>query len=214
MNGKNIVLLTTGLLIGSVGGFFAGYYLSKNKYLNIAEKEIASVKKVYEKHFNKSEEAISAEPVKANVPNKSIPAPLVDPEKDKYQNYAGMYGKESSDPKGVPSRTSIDTPKIPKKTKPKSPHVITPEEFRDSEFEAETLIWYSDKILSDSDGRIIHNPNEIIGPEALSTFGRYMDDTVYVRDEDKKLDYEIIWDARKYSSVHRSGDGALPSDDD
>lgn len=213
MSTRNIVISATCLIIGSVGGFFAGYYFSKNKYLAIAEKEIASVKKVYENHFNKQEqpEVVESKPIP---PKRPIPVPLVDPEKEEYKNYAGMYGKESSEPIGKPSKTSIGTPKIPKKTSPKLPHVITPEEFRDSELEAETLIWYSDKILADSDGRIIHNPNEVIGPEALSTFGRYMDDTVYVRDEDKKIDYEIIWDARKYSSVHKSGDGALPSDDD
>ena len=67
--------------------------------------------------------------------------------------------------------------------------------------------------MADDNGNIIHNVNEVVGPEALSTFGRYLDDTVYVKDDTKKIDYEIIWDARKYASVNKFfGDDTLSED--
>ena len=47
---KTLIGSFVGLLLGAAAGGFAGYFYGKNKYLAIAEKEIDSVKKVYEKH--------------------------------------------------------------------------------------------------------------------------------------------------------------------
>ena len=210
---NKFIPFSIGLLLGAVGGFFGGYYLSKNKYLSMADKEIESVRKVYEKHFSNKEENTSKPQEKKsleNPVNSSI-------DKKNYKNYAGLYNGDKdneSDIISVIPEKSIGSPKAPKKPKlNKTPYVISPEEYRDSDYEAETLIYYSDKILADSDNNIIHNPNELIGPEALSTFGRYMDDTVYVRDDSKQLDYEIIWDSRKFSTVaNLAGDKTLSDD--
>lgn len=190
MSGRNVLLCGVGFLLGGAIGFVSGYFLSKNKYLEIADKEIASVKKVYENHFNKHSEVSSSDPVK-----KIESEQTVNPDKEQYENYAGMYGGGKTVDKPV---STIPTPK---KTKPQkhTPHVISPEEYRDSEYPVETLIYYFDKVLADSDGNVIHNVNEVIGPEALSTFGRYEDDAVYVRDDDKRIDYEIIWSNKKFN---------------
>lgn len=209
MNAKIIIGSAVGFILGAVGGIFGGYYYSKNKYLEMAEKEIASVKKVYEKHFNQKEN-------NKEVPSskKPIIAPLTETtDQDNYKKYAGMYKDTDGSPKIGTVHSSIPSNKQPK-SPVKVPYIITPEEYRDSDYESETLIWYSDKILADADGNVIHNINEVVGPEALSTFGRYLDDTVYVRDDNKKLDYEIIWDSRKFSSVSKlAGDATLSEDD-
>ena len=214
---KTLLGSFVGLLLGAVGGGFAGYFYSKNKYLAMAEKEIESVKKVYEKHFS-NPSVINSEKQENTTPTIGkpiIPTPLIDPEKEIYQNYAGMYGGNNGEkPKIGSVKSTIKTDK-PSKKPVKTPYVITPDEYQLSDYESETLIWYSDKILADVDGNVIHNINEVVGPEALSTFGRYLDDTVYVRDDSNKIDYEIIWDARKYSSVNKlEGDKTLSEDSD
>lgn len=212
---KTFIGSFVGLLLGAVAGGFAGYFYGKNKYLAIAEKEIASVKKVYEKHFSNTPVANSEEQTdttqKISTP---IAAPLIDSDKETYKKYAGIYGGNNEKPKigSVKSTIKIDKPS---KKPVKTPYVITPDEYQLSEYESETLIWYSDKILADSDGNVIHNINEVIGPEALSTFGRYLDDTVYVKDDSKKIVYDIIWDSRKYESVNKlDGDKTLSEDSD
>lgn len=215
---KTLLGSFVGLLLGAVGGGFAGYFYSKNKYLALAEKEIESVKKVYEKHFSNpliSTSLPSDKEVNTVKITKPVPAPLIDPDKEIYQNYAGMYGGTNGEkPKVGSVKSTIKTDKSSKKPV-KTPYVITPDEYQLSDYESETLLWYSDKILTDADGNIIHNINDVIGPEALSTFGRYLDDTVYVRDDSKKIDYEIIWDARKYASVNKlDGDKTLSEDSD
>lgn len=211
---KNILSFSIGLLLGSGSGFVAGYFFSKNKYLAMAEKEIDSVKKVYEKHFthetNRSEVKESPMP-STSVTTKKQPT-TNDPIKE-YKQYASMYNKQDEAPKINVSTSSVKTKKVSKKPV-KMPYVISPDEFQVSDYDTNTLMWYSDKILADTDGNVIHNSNEVIGPEALSTFGRYLDDTVYVRDDEKQVDYEIIWDSRKYSSVNKlSGDRTLKDDD-
>ena len=207
---KTLIGSFVGFLIGAVGGIAAGYFYSKNKYLNMAEKEIESVRKVYEKHFSEH----PTEELTDHSLDKPVPAPLIDPEKETYKNYAGVYSGRSGEPKVGSVKASIQTNK-PHKSPVKTPYIVTPEEYRESDYESETLIWYSDKILADSDGNVIHNINEVIGPEALSSFGRYLDDTVYVRDDNKKIDYEIIWDSRKFSSVNKiDGDDTLSEDDE
>lgn len=212
---KTLIGSFIGFLAGAATGIVAGYFYSKNKYLSMAETEIESVRKVYEKHFsentaNKDVPVILEKPVD----KKPIPAPLLDPKKEDYKKYAGMYSGDPEKPKIGSVKSTIKTEK-PHKTPVKIPYVITPDEYQLSDYETETLIWYSDKILADSDGNIIHNINEVVGPEALSTFGRYLDDTVYVRDDSKKIDYEIIWDSRKYSSVNNlDGDDTLSEEDE
>ncbi len=213
---KNVIGSLVSLVVGTAVGVIGGYFYAKNKFLEEAEKEIASVKKVYEKHFNNISPAQVSEGEQVNKPFiKETPSQTstVDQTKKEYKKYASVYSSNEENNSKIGSiKSTIKTSKSSKKPV-KTPYVITPEEFQLSEYKSETLIWYSDKILADDNGNIIHNVNEVVGPEALSTFGRYLDDTVYVKDDTKKIDYEIIWDARKYASVNKFfGDDTLSED--
>lgn len=54
----------------------------------------------------------------------------------------------------------------------------------------------------DEDGFIIKNVEEWVGKGSLDTFGEYEDDSVFVRNEELKMDIEILRDVRNYSDVH------------
>ncbi len=214
MSTKSFILSSLCFLLGAAGGAVGGYYYSKNKFLTIADKEIESVRKVYEKHFenNNTSESIELKEEK-NLQNIQIGTKT--PQEKDYNNYVKMYGGSDDKKPNVTPTRSIASPKgasTVKKTKNNNIYVISPEQYQDSEYDAESLIYYSDKVLTDSDGNVIHDINSLIGPEALSTFGRYEDDVVYVRDDNKRIDYEIIWDARKYSSVHNLEGSKVPLD--
>ena len=43
--------------------------------------------------------------------------------------------------------------------------------------------------------------DEIVGKESLNHFGEYEDDSVFVRNDRLKRDYEILLDQRNYSDV-------------
>lgn len=211
MSTKSFILSSLCFLLGAAGGAVGGYYYSKNKFLTIADKEIESVRKVYEKHFENNNTSELTQPKE----EKNTQTGTKTPQEKDYNNYVKMYGGSGDKKPNVTPTRSIEAPKessTVKKTKNNNIYVISPEQYQDSEYDAESLIWYSDKVLTDSDGNVIHDINSLIGPEALSTFGRYEDDVVYVRDDNKHIDYEIIWDARKYSSVHNLEGSKVPLD--
>lgn len=79
--------------------------------------------------------------------------------------------------------------------KPK-PYVITPQEFMEIDgYSSVTLTYYADGVLA----------NEEDEPMGVSKFGdfkehfdEYEEDTVYIRDDAAKVDYEILRDGREY----------------
>lgn len=79
------------------------------------------------------------------------------------------------------------------------PYVIAPEEFGECDgYQETTLHYYTDGVLTDEDDNVIDNVDEIVGIESLSHFGEYEDDSVYVRNDTRKTDYEILMDYRDY----------------
>lgn len=72
-------------------------------------------------------------------------------------------------------------------------HVIPPSQFgQQPDWETFTLKWYANHILVDEDERVIEDPSDIIGPTALTSFGLYEPDCVYVVNEDGECYYEVI----------------------
>ena len=61
-----------------------------------------------------------------------------------------------------------------------------------------SLIYFDDGILSDENGVIIDEPEDIVG-DALNHFGEYEEDSVFVRSDPKRCDYEILRDLRSYA---------------
>lgn len=83
-----------------------------------------------------------------------------------------------------------------------NPYVISPEAFGDmDDYETVSLTYYSDGILADDADNIIEDVDDTVGKGSLETFGEYEDDSVFVRNERLKCDYEILLDTRKYSDV-------------
>ena len=82
------------------------------------------------------------------------------------------------------------------------PYVITPEEFGDlDDYETISLTYYADQILADDNDVIVDDIEDVVGFDSLNSFGEYEDDSVFVRNDRLKSDYEILLDQRKYSDV-------------
>ena len=85
--------------------------------------------------------------------------------------------------------------------KPK-PYVISPAEFGEDEtHETETLLYFDDGVLTDSEYIPIEDVERMVGSKTLTTFGMYEEDAVYVRNDEHLMDYEILRDLRKYRDV-------------
>lgn len=85
-------------------------------------------------------------------------------------------------------------------------HVITPIEFAEKEdYDTHTLTYYSDGVLTDEQDNPVDDIDEVVGLESLEIFGMCDTDSVYVRNDRLKTDYEILLDMRPYSDVHGPG---------
>ena len=82
------------------------------------------------------------------------------------------------------------------------PYVISPEEFGEFEdYERISLSYYADQVLADEDDEKVDDVDNVVGLESLTHFGEFEDDSVFVRNDRLKCDYEILLDQRTYSDV-------------
>lgn len=86
----------------------------------------------------------------------------------------------------------------------KKPYVISPDDFGELDgYETATLTYYADGVLED-DYYLVIDESEVdamVGVDSFNHFGEHEQDTVFVRNEQQKTDFEIQRDLRKYSEV-------------
>ena len=81
----------------------------------------------------------------------------------------------------------------------KKPYVISPDEYGEmDDYDLYSYTYYADKVLADENNEPIEDVDQRIGLESLNYFGEYGDDSVYVRNDKLKADYEILLDDEKY----------------
>lgn len=170
------------------GGVFIGGFLTwdffKTKYEKIANEEIASVKETFEHRESRPDKNYKVEEeLKGN---------------DAYVNIIDSTGYRNY------SNTTIETNKKggTADMELKQPYVITPEQYEDNvDYTKVSLTWYNDEVLEDDWGNVL-DPDDVIGSEALKTFGQYEKDSVFVRDDDEQIDYEVLLDTRSYKETY------------
>lgn len=109
-------------------------------------------------------------------------------EQEQYETLANEYSTESSSVKNEDG----------------GPYVITPEEFGEiDEYDTTTLYYYVDGVLTDLEDNIVENVAELVSEDFVDHFGEYEDDSVCVRNDDRKCDYEILRDLRRYTEVKK-----------
>ena len=176
---NNKVVNAIAFLLGAGIGSVVTWKLVETKYKKLAQEEIDSVREVY----SKKEIALANEVKKAhacleaNTKNDKVPS---------YQHIVEDmgYAAESEEEEGV-----------------SNVYVIPPESYGELDYEEVSLTYYADDVLAYDDDSVIRDIDKVVGKGSLNTFGEYEDDSVFVRDDNKKIDYEILRDTRRYSDV-------------
>lgn len=130
----------------------------------------------------------------------------VDSVKSTYKKYRDK--QESEDTKPTAEIYSDEKP-VAEKSEEKEertvysrPYVISPDEFGEIEdYDKISLTYYADEVLTDECDEVIEDADEVVGLDSLKHFGEYEDDSVFVRNDRLKADYEILADHRTYSDV-------------
>lgn len=104
-----------------------------------------------------------------------------------YTDLAGGYSTESEE----------------KEEEMNKPYVISPDELGETGYKVENLTYYSDKVLTDDFDNVIGDIDATIGKESLKHFGDYGEDSVCVRNDKRKKDYEVLLDPEKYSALFK-----------
>lgn len=178
---NNKILSVLAFSLGAAVGSVVTWKLLKDKYEKIANDEIESVKAVFSERKRKADEARQ--------------------EKEKYEALLDSYITHEDD---IPREEPLSNFK--QKGGPDimedKPYVIPPEEFGDfSDYEMINLTYYADGILANDMDEMVDHVETIVGLDSLEHFGEYEADTVFVRNDKLKADYEICRDLRRFSAI-------------
>lgn len=182
-------------MVGAVLGSLVTWKLVKDKYEQIAQEEIDSVKEVFSKKQKETKEPEKTEdpkPVqKKNPDNEKHIFEASTRERTDYVAYSNKY-------------TTITHEKDEGNKNVEKPYIISPEEFGElDDYALIGLTHYSDGYLADDGDYIVENTDgEIVPTDYAEHFGEYEDDSVFVRNDRLKCDYEILYDQSKYAEQY------------
>lgn len=95
------------------------------------------------------------------------------------------------------------------------PYVIPPEEYGEyMDYEQIELTYFNDGVLADDCNVRVSDIAGTVGEFFADHFGEYEDDSVYVRNDERRCEYEILADERNYADVVADeGSGGVDEDD-
>lgn len=170
--------------VGAVIGSAVTWKFVETKYKKLADEDIASYKEMCERKYGTVEKT---EPEKAPVteaPKSSVAQAIDICKKEGYDMNVDECGRDMS-----------------------KPYVIRPDEFGQfDDYRQVSLSYYEkDKVLTDELDNPIEDVDMMVGLDSLTHFGQYEDDSVYVRNDERMTDYEILLDIRGYWELVAKG---------
>ena len=181
---NNFLMLAIGVAIGSV----VTWKFLKEKYELIAKEEIESVKAEYSLWKDEEDEKRISEDLKLD--------------EDDEENASGVPSSLAAEYAKIIKENGYENEEKEDDDEVSKPVVISPEDLYDVDYPVVTLIYYADGVLTDDNDNIIEDIDDIIGEESLNTFGKYEDDTVYVRNDRTKCIYEILRDYDRFENKY------------
>lgn len=186
----NIFMMGIGAGIGSL----ATYKFLKTKYEKLVNEEIESVKETFSNLHTKDE---------------NIKKDLEEPQKSRLQTVKGDTARNEEgvvydDILGASGyNDSSDIRFNERGAKMNEPYIISPDEFGDHDYATISLWYYTDGTVTNDAGQVISNAEDLIGTEFSDHFGDYEgdSDTVYVRNDDHEIDYQVLMEYRAYSTL-------------
>lgn len=182
---NNKLIFGIGLLLGGAIGVISVWKHLDAKYKKIADEEIESVKETFSS-FNHVDMLDHSSIHPDGIAKEShFPKPNL----SDYMDILSKNGYHANN-------------KVEAKVTKEAPYVISPDAFGEmDDYSRISLTYYADGVLADEDDEIIDDIDISVGKESLKHFGDYEDDSVFVRNDTRKCDYEILLDLRKYSDV-------------
>ena len=185
---SKVLIFVAGACVGSV----VTWTLVEKKYQQIAQEEIDSVKEALG-YFDLGEKEDKPEPEDEDNEDDRFDR---DTESAK-EELAHICREQGYDYNGISKKEGEE------EMAENRPYVISPEEFDENGYKTKTLFYYNDDVVTDERGKVLSESSieKLIGKESLTTFGQDESDSVFVRNDDLKTDYEILADERNYHEM-------------
>lgn len=189
MNGtlSKIIIFTAGAAVGSA----VTWKLIKDKYERMALEDIQSVREFYTNKLNDSQ---TGEP-EVDEESEESDEPKLPTQRDIYTNVVNGLGYSNQEPP-CENNEEEDEDDV------SEPYVISPSEYGELDYETESL-WYheGDGVVTTYFGEVINKEDipDMIGSDFAEHYGEYEEDSVHVRNDRLKIDFEILRDLDAYS---------------
>jgi hypothetical protein len=180
----NVLAFATGAAIGSA----VTWKFLKDKYERIAQEEIESVKEVFSRRREQEEKVVVNED---DEPRKFDEKPDIMELAAKVRELGYVRDQDENEEKEENDMRD-------------KPYVISPEDYNDGDYNTESLTYYADDVLTDGYDMLLSEDEieDMVGLDSLNHFGEYEDDSVFVRNDEREIDYEILRDERTYAEAH------------
>lgn len=163
-------------LAGATVGAAATWLCLKRYYEQIAQEEIDSVKAAFAER----------KPVNTNIAKSEKSN---EKQEEGYTNYTEHSKKNTEEKKDEPM--------------PNEPYVISPDDYGENDnYTQISLVYYAgDGVLADDEDEVVEDIEDTVGEDFAEHFGEYEDDSVFIRNDRLRCDYEILRDNRSFSDV-------------
>lgn len=176
---------------GAAVGVAATWKFFKTKYEQIAQEEIDSVKAVY---CPQNEEA--DDDTETTIENGYVPAEV------DLNTYADTLRSQGYTDYANANNGIVPTRPVEEVDDVERPYVIHPNEFGEIDgYNIVSLLYFKDEVLTDDQYEPIEDADDAVGLESLETFGQYEPDSVFVRNDKRKTDFEILLDPRNFCDL-------------
>lgn len=188
---SKVFIFTVGAAVGSA----VTWKLLKDKYEQITNEEIESVKEYYSKKYR---DAVVYDPF-----NDTTDEAADEIDRNRHELVSDcddLVVKE-----GYINYSDIKTEKKEvDHMQHDEPYVISPSEYGSLDgYDTNSFTYYADGVLADDADEALDDESidYIVGADFADHFGEYEDDSVFIRNDFLRCDYEILADERNYSEV-------------
>lgn len=197
MNSKmiNVLVFVAGAAVGSV----ATWKLLNMRYEQRIQEEVQSVKETFaewagrEDSDESSPEADSKDDEEDCINEDPYVGDDQDRMMDRFEYEAELqrlkYASVDPDEKGGVGAERVEY----------APYVIDPSDYGDKDHDVVSLTYYADGVVDDDYWNIVQNVEELVGDDFMNHFD---DNTVFIRNDVRKTDYEITRIDKTYAEYH------------
>lgn len=220
------LLVSIAFVVGAATGVAATFTYAKKKYAKIAQEEIDSVKEIYSKK-PKKDDAEEIDEAEKEI-YYDIPEIEDEPEEECVEEFRPATPEEAKAYERATRHyrelAEVDEKTLEEKVREKSinivrdcnritseggnkvladkPYIIKPNEFGEQDYDEVTLVYYANGKFTSYDTGDLMDEFEIedaIGDIDPSVhFGDYEEDSVFIRNDERGIDYEVLRDEDPY----------------